>query len=154
MIVLPAPRSGRFPVDVIEIARTLKVQVYLTILPDKISGILHKFPGKSYLYVNITHSWERQRFTIAHELGHHLFDPAGTYLTYNAQEAWTMCERRASRFAAQLLMPRSEVRRCVRARMCLTDMCQHFGVSAEAMTLRLDELGYRLVTGGYKNVVG
>jgi Zn-dependent peptidase ImmA (M78 family) len=40
-------------------------------------AILHKFDGRSYLYVNAGHSLERQRYSIAHEIAHQRLHPVG-----------------------------------------------------------------------------
>lgn len=129
-----------YPIDVIYIAATRGITVYKRPLPDKVSGILHKFPGRSYLYLNANHTIERQRFTVAHELAHHLFDPAGTYLAHS-EAAMTARERRANKYAAEILMPASEVLRCLGRNMSLQEMMAHFGVSEEAMTRRIQEIG-------------
>lgn len=129
-----------FPVDVFSLAAFRGIEVTRRPLPDKISGILHKFPGRSYLYLNSTHCTERQRFTVAHEIVHHALDPAGIYLAHSS-DAMTARERRANKYAAQILMPESEVLRCLDRNMSITDMLKHFGVSEEAMRIRLDEVG-------------
>lgn len=131
-----------FPVDVFSLAASRGIEITMCPLPDKISGILHKFPGRSYLYLNSTHYPERQRFTVAHEIAHHALDPAGIYLAHS-EPVMTTRERRANRYAAELLMPTSEVLRCVDRNMSTADMLKHFGVSEEAMRIRLDEVGIK-----------
>jgi len=127
-----------YPIDVFTLARNQGIEIRKKPLPDKISGILHKFPGRSYLYLNTNHCIERQRFTVAHELVHHFLDPAGTYLARDG--IWTLRERRANRCAAEILMPEAEVLRCLERNMSTGDMLRHFGVSEQAMRLRLDEV--------------
>src|SRR5690349_3761269 len=62
------------PVNVAAIARDFGINVYAADLGPAISGILKKDPegGSSgfSIYVNKTHNMNRQRFTVAHELGH------------------------------------------------------------------------------------
>lgn len=127
-----------FPVNVFNFASARGIVIIRRPLPDKISGILHKFPGRSYLYLNSNHCSERQRFTVAHELVHHVLDTAGTYLAHSG--AMTFRERRANRYAAELLMPKSEVLRCLERNMSITNMLRHFNVSEEALRLRLSEV--------------
>lgn len=134
------PNAKSFPVDIFSLAVSRGIEVTRRPLPDKISGILHKFPGGSYLYLNCTHCIERQRFTVAHEIVHHALDPAGIYLAHSS-EAMTARERRANKYAAEILMPKSEVLRCADRNMTIEDMLKHFGVSEEAMRIRLDEVG-------------
>ena len=50
-----------------------------------------------------------------------------------------LIEREANRFAAELLMPASEVRELAPT-MCFLSLAAHFGVSRQAMHLRLLEM--------------
>lgn len=66
--------------------------------------------------INIADSYEHQRFSLAHELGHFIFDiPLGSqeeeiFVQYNtaADNENDLVEYRANKFAACLLMPESE----------------------------------------------
>lgn len=62
------------PVLVVEIAESLGIEVYVSgLLGAKQSGGIVKTNKPPYtIYVNKNHSFERQRFTIAHEIGHYL----------------------------------------------------------------------------------
>lgn len=135
----PCHRTDGYPLDVIALALSRGISVHIKPLPDKIAGILHKFPGKSYLYLNASHNPMRQRFTVAHEVAHHILDPAGTYLAHT-DTATTVCERRANKYAAEILMPEGEVLRCTDRNMSIADMLSYFGVSEEAMKIRLEEV--------------
>lgn len=95
----------------------------------------------------------RQRFTAAHELGHHLFDRQ-THLGRNLFETEAIAERRANAFAAFLLMPRAGVDRWYRRsfgtkrQFALIDatavvhLARGFGMSYEATLYHLRDLGY------------
>jgi len=111
--------------------------------------------------VNKSHSFKRQRFTIAHEIGHLLMHhQAGDSLIVDntvrvnfrddlSSLATNEQEIEANAFAAALLMPRSLVLREVRAayspstnyNQLVTDLARRFNVSAEAMGFRLLNLG-------------
>jgi Zn-dependent peptidase ImmA (M78 family)/transcriptional regulator with XRE-family HTH domain len=94
----------------------------------------------------------RRRFTLAHELGHHLLrhtasfhvdfadagDTAGSAPGYNWQH-----ERAANDFAANLLMPAAWVRHAARHPIELDELAQRFEVSRAAMGFRLASLGLR-----------
>ena len=69
------------PVDVFELARRYGLEIHDRFLPDEVGGIMHKFEGKSYLYLNRIHQPERGRFTVAHELAHHLAHRTGIYMS-------------------------------------------------------------------------
>jgi Zn-dependent peptidase ImmA (M78 family) len=128
-----------FPVPVDIIAKCYYgMEVHRRYLPDSVGAILHKFQGRSYLYVNAAHSPERQRYSIAHELAHHRLHPLGVYMA--GPGASTASERGADMIAADILMPRPEVRRLLREGVSFGEMVKRFGVSKEAMRFRLDEV--------------
>ncbi len=58
------------PVNVNEIARHLGLEILVEDLDEDISGLLITSPKERSICVNKKHSRTRQRFTIAHELGH------------------------------------------------------------------------------------
>lgn len=94
---------SRPPVDVEAIARSLGVPVYREVLTGS-SGEIHKENLSVSIKVQETEAPVRQRFTIAHELGHlllHEFQRAHRDLTFGGSPA----EAEANRFAADLLMP-------------------------------------------------
>ena len=106
------------PVKIIEICKNMGFSVFQQILPKKICGYIaidgelkDRFGTDRIITVNMNESNKRRRFTVAHELGHFLFDfdPNGIQF-YNAfehdhDETETPSESLANRFAAELLMP-------------------------------------------------
>ena len=106
------------PVPVETIARELGVPILRVSFPDNISGAIRK-EGTGYMIViNSHHAITRQRFTIAHELGHYIYHRnllgAGTGDTraYRAEgtpfpnpNITPTQEKQANVFAANLLMP-------------------------------------------------
>ena len=92
----------------------------------------------------------RRRFTAAHELYHHLSYTDGSTelrpLFYSVRERELSApeiieERQANRFAAALLMPDSAVKDMAREGLSPAQMARRFGVSVEAMDIRLQKLG-------------
>jgi Zn-dependent peptidase ImmA (M78 family) len=127
-----------FPVPVDIIAKCYYgIDVHRRYLPDSIGAILHKFQGRSYLYVNAKHSAERQRYSIAHELAHHRLHPLGVYMA--GPGSTTASEKAADMIAADILMPRPEVRRLLRQNVPFRDIVKRFGVSKEAMRVMKEE---------------
>lgn len=89
----------------------------------------------------------RQRFTVAHELAHHVLehgardlDTPDNFILNNPDAA----EVDATKFAAQLLIPEMELRALVEVRGVknIMKLANMFHVSRAAMTFRLRELGY------------
>ena len=88
----------------------------------------------------------RQRFTLAHELGHIVLHPnADTSLVpYGDVTAAQRLERACDHFAACLLMPKTWVKRayCADGLQSVPDIARLFNVSYEAARIRLEQLGH------------
>ena len=134
------------PVDPAEIARQRGVQVKPLGNPfDSDSGWFRFVDGRPTIFFNQLESSNRQRFTIAHELGHYELghgerprDSAAAFNMYNFDPV----EVEANRFAAELLMPEASVRWLVdRGQTSLSQLGNAFQVSEVAMKYRLKNLG-------------
>lgn len=132
------------PVNPVKIANALGLKVFYSSDLVELGGYYDQ-PSKS-IYVNENDPIARQRFSIAHELGHailgHGSSPRRNDISYNKGN-YIQKENAANRFAASLLMPEIAVRTLVEQKdMLLPDLCREFDVSQRAMTIRLEELGY------------
>lgn len=109
------------PVRIVELCQNMGFSIFRQDLPKDICGYIavdgelkDRLETDRIIVVNESESPKRRRFTVAHELGHFLFDFApGTIEYYNAFEtdhntADDPREKLASRFAAELLMPEQE----------------------------------------------
>jgi Zn-dependent peptidase ImmA (M78 family) len=90
----------------------------------------------------------RQRFTLAHELGHWVCQvkegheaPVYCRAADLAPAADRLLEREANVFAAELLMPEPAVRREWARAESAAELATWFGVSEEAMNWRLYNVG-------------
>jgi Zn-dependent peptidase ImmA (M78 family)/DNA-binding XRE family transcriptional regulator len=118
---------------------------------DNVDGLVVEQDSQVAILVNTTQAPTRQRFTLAHELGHHLLRHAGEFhvdlggeLSPNATGehpgySWR-AERAANEFAANLLMPSSMVRRAALETTKVRTLAEHFNVSPAAMGVRLTAL--------------
>lgn len=133
--------SGRtLPIDPFEIAQ----KEGLNIAPIFDASGWYK-PYEGTIYFNPTEPLVRQRFTVAHELGHHVFNhgerPRDSAPQFVSRDPY---ESQANRFAAELLMPEGSVRLLL-IDQGVTDislLARYFNVSEQAMTIRLKNLGY------------
>jgi Zn-dependent peptidase ImmA (M78 family) len=140
------------PVDPFAIARKLGIQVFIdSSLPPEVSGMLRKLAGYDdpEILLNAEDSRNRQRFTCAHEIGHY-----SQRVKDGVDEAWEYVDKRdalsskgmkpeeiyANKFAAELLMPKKAVERLT-AKYAPATLAYEFGVSADAMRFRLENLG-------------
>jgi len=93
--------------------------------------------GAWIIEVNQDRSLTAQRFTVAHELGHH-------FLGHDTCGTDPVQERQANVFAAELLMPLALVKKVLGTEKRLGQLAQCFQVSKEAMRIKLDEQGLLL----------
>jgi Zn-dependent peptidase ImmA (M78 family) len=150
------------PVPVHEIAQKLGLDVIAYDLGEEVSGTLVVENGKGFIGYNPTHSKKRQRFTIAHEIGHFILHPADNSLfvdqdfivkyrsnnTYSRREL--IQEQQANAFGAALLMPAAFIQTELKTKSSGTmgevelieTLARLFEVSVPAMTYRLNNLNF------------
>jgi len=148
----------KVPIDVERVARHLGVRIELADLGEECSGALLRKGSAAVIGVNYSHHPNRQRFTIAHELGHFVLHKGDKYIDNgmatvqfrNAESSsgTQLEEREANQFAAALLMPDNLIRVEFGKHpfdlgddQALNTMCKRFGVSSQAMSFRLVNLG-------------
>ncbi len=140
--------NRRFPVDPVGIATKMGLDVYgrggVEDSAYTASGGLHRYEGRQAVCFNSMEPVIRQRFIVAHVLGHLVYGdeqpPAETGDVYASTDP---AEARATRFARELLMPRAFVRDRLQTepRATVQSLAEHFGVSRDAMGHRLLHLG-------------
>lgn len=148
---------NELPIDVEALARAEGALVVRSRFDGNVSGMVFREDGRTVLGVNASTSPRRQRFTVAHELGHIVLH-AGRPLTVDSQvrvnfrddvssRATDDEEIQANAFAAALLMPAGLVRQeflsaqesgGLTREQVTSLLARRFDVSAEAM-------GYRLI---------
>ncbi len=142
------------PIPIEEIAT--KMQIKISRAPSKeFSGLLIRKDGRSLIGVNSDEALVRQRFTIAHELGHLFLHPAkDAFVDYRNNKNEThdfdsdQKEKQANRFAAALLMPRKNIikdykslsKNLIEDEICIL-LSKRYEVSEDAMKYRLKNLG-------------
>lgn len=147
-----------FPVEPQKIAALHKIEVKLQDLEDDVSGMMvTREDGNAVIAVNEHHSKTRQRFSMAHELGHFFLHRTVSpvfvdskkvfYRDARASEGTIRQEIEANAFAAELLMPAAEVRKRFPEKLSGTEedemdvSAKEFGVSVLALSIRLQRLG-------------
>lgn len=129
---------------------------YVTMSDDAVSGSLFEENKKWIIAINKKHAPQRQKFTMAHELGHYLmhrddgvqFQDIVFFRTSESKS--NSIEYAANEFAANLLMPEEEMRNFIDNENVkkLSDLANIFGVSANAVSYRVQKLGYRTRNNG------
>jgi Zn-dependent peptidase ImmA (M78 family) len=99
------------------------------------------------ILINTDVAWSRQRFTLAHELGHHLagdVDTIGLVTDKNVMSTnHRIPEMRANAFAATLLMPEQEIREQAKdgvTSWSFSKLVGNYMVSSDALAWRLKSL--------------
>lgn len=149
--VLTEARNS-IPVPVLSLPAPLGLKFRQAFLGGDVSGMLEKAENTFLLTVNALDPYTRQRFTVAHELGHYMLhrhlvgDGIDDDRAYRSTEVGkyhnTLIgpkeETEANKFAANLLMPRDAINR-ERARLNddVGAMAGLFEVSRHAMSIRM-----------------
>lgn len=155
----------KLPIDVEALAKALKIAVKYEPFDEELSGILVKENERTAIGVNSTHAITRQRFTIAHELGHFVLKHDGNLFVDKTLGSQAFVVRRdgksslgidvfeiqANQFAAELLMPRVSIIAQVEKRLerksrltsdeLISELARVFLVSPKAMEYRLVNVG-------------
>ena len=137
-------RLGIDPIpNMTELLEERGIKVLLIELPNNVSGLTcsvrqsHDNARLSVIVVNAMHSLERRRLTLAHELGHRVFDP----------DSPVNHEKAATEFAGAFLVTREHLesqlgpRRNALSYDELVQLKRQYGVSAAALLVRLNRYG-------------
>ena len=149
------------PIPVEKIAKALGAQVRFAPFDDELSGMVHIKDGVPIIGINSLHHPNRQRFTIAHELGHlelhrqmitsnvHV-DKEFPALMRDSSSATgkERIEIQANQFAAELLMPRvmleqalAGIRSDIDDDGPIEELAKKFRVSKQALEYRIRSRG-------------
>jgi Zn-dependent peptidase ImmA (M78 family) len=157
--LLGANQVSHPPIPVDRIAKRQGLMLRAEPLESTLSGFLYRAGDRAVVGTNSLQPQVRQRFTVAHELGHFMLHELEE-LHVDRQVHFKLRSKLSSQgtdddeieanlFAAEILMPRgmiaSDVRRLGAIDVIddkITALAQRYRVSVQAMTLRLRDLGY------------
>ena len=144
------------PVQVEDIAELMGAVVRYQPFEGQMSGMLHRAQESAVIGINSMHPRVRQRFSIAHELGHlALHKPEfqidqHAFIAFRGPESGATTdpmEIEANQFAAALLMPEDLLAECITelgedpdVQTAVTMLARRFDVSEQAMLFRLTNL--------------
>ena len=135
------------PVDIFAIAQKAGVDLAPDWEPNAPSGRCFWENNKPFIRYNGSEHIVRQRFTIAHELGH-LFLNHGSKFRDTPEEyrisAYDPLETEANQFAAEVLMPNIAIEYLIKKKDIYSpdEMAKRLNVSEIAMKYRLKNLGW------------
>lgn len=130
------------PTDVKGLVKEFKIKLASKSWPDNISGVLDMQKRQPKIFYNQNHSTTRQRFTIAHELGHYILHGVSGLLVEDSSAYFSSLSRtresEANRFAADILMPRNHIEMLAsQGEISIPQMAAKLEVSVVAMSIRL-----------------
>lgn len=140
----PLERNGMN--GLVSLASTLGARVDFRPLDSSVSGVVVKHDdGQPVIYINELEPEVRQRFTLAHEIGHLVErqylgrDEEYSFIDYRDSTHYDLHEFYADEFAGALLMPTREFERMLKDKGEFATAV-HFGVSQPAVKKRAERL--------------
>lgn len=139
------------PVDVFGLARTLDLGPFSEDLPKPISGLIRRNGDQWEIVYNRNHPRVRQRFTVAHEIGHFIYhrellkNGVSDTLAYRADNQelpnpsiTRAHEWQANNFAANLLVPGHWLKAAQAAGITdISELARRFEVSDTVMRIKM-----------------
>jgi Zn-dependent peptidase ImmA (M78 family) len=151
--VLNDLRTGKQPIDLEELCKRLEIQLDYTDLPEELSGLYTKTKkAEALIGINKNLPLRRQRFALAHALGHYflhgfhhlLYETHQPELVYtrvdSAPQFRRFLESEANIFAAELLMPEDNLKKDIATTRDPLKLAEKYQVSEAAMQFRLKSL--------------
>jgi len=132
------------PIPIEKVASLFSLEiVYYPKFPNSISGAIIKDEDLHAIGVNENHPKVRQRFTIAHELGHYIMGHDENTILDDTFDKNTDKEREANKFAGELLMPYDLLKSDIEKEICdIPSLAKKYEVSEQAMSIRLLETNF------------
>lgn len=126
------------------------IEIKYEVMDASKSGSLSYINGKWVMSINSNHNIKRQRFTMAHELGHYMLHKGKNTefvdTTFFRSSEMDSIEYHANEFASRLLMPEEIVRKLIDEDKIknIGELALKFEVSSAAMKYRVISLGYKI----------
>lgn len=157
--LLEAKGNKSAPINLDVVAHRLGIIVNYTTLGEDISGLLVVKEDRGVIGINSDHAPVRQRFTLAHEIGHYVLHRqnlglfidkkySAVFRDSQSSKGKERIEIQANQFAAALLMPATLLEKQVNMEgldlgddIVTEELAHEFGVSIQALGYRLANLG-------------
>ncbi|EOG5906801.1 ImmA/IrrE family metallo-endopeptidase [Vibrio vulnificus] len=151
-VILNALWDGQIPVNIESIIKRLSIDIRSMTMDEQARNPnSHAYAdveknGQRYISLASHSSRTRERFTLAHELGHHaLMHPLPKDRDEKSTYGMDYHEIEANSFAAEILMPEDSLRNKInRGQTNIQHLADIYEVSYDAMYYRLKNLGFIL----------
>jgi len=137
--ILKKSRIKTHPILIREIAKHIP-DLYIDgqELEDGLSGMQISYKGIDFIRYNKNHSDKRNRFTVAHEIGHAVLGHT-VECTRGVSGFENNYEQEANCFAAELLTPLTYLKLAVKKNKSVSTLAKAFWVSKDSMGIRVRE---------------
>ena len=128
------------PVSVTNLCRKMQIRIALYESKNDSDGYSVTINGFPVIFVNMTCSHRRQRFTAAHELGHILLGHTGMYRLVNREPSKkdNYIEQMANVFASRLLAPSCILHECgLKTAEDVAELCD---ISLQSAAYRIERM--------------
>jgi len=138
--------ENQIQIDPVTIAEEFGFTVFKsTFDSDNISGMVINSNEEKSIYINKNAPLNRQRFTVAHELGHIILhhepnEKSYKEVDFRTNSGFDVRESQANSLAAALLMPRKKANEIWKKLKDIDDFADAFKVSKQAASIRLENL--------------
>ena len=144
---------GHGKVDPVKVAELLGLEVVRYPIEDgSLEGIYRPLPGGGAILVNSRSQNLRQRFTVAHEIGHFLLHTDQAFIDEKIEEAQNdrpdkLKEREADRFAGALLVDRDAAEEMFHRHRgdldaAVAEVADTFGVNVPTAAIQIEQYGF------------
>lgn len=141
-VVLEALEIKSRPTDVFNLSNMLGAKVKFANITEQ--GILHFIDDVPTMFVKHNETNVKQRFTIAHQLGHILLhsndNNANIYFKDLSYSVDNKMEQEANRFAANILIPESELINLIRLDYTKEKIANYFDVSIDVLNWQISDV--------------
>jgi len=147
------------PVPIERIIKRLDIRIQFSPLDQELSGMALVKDGVSVIGVNALHHPNRQRFTMAHELGHHMMHRSQIEGTVHVDKGFAMIlmrddlakqgtdqmEIEANTFASEFLMPEQFISNMLDVSSIDLDDTAHLSLIAKKFKVSVSAIQYRIM---------
>lgn len=157
--ILDRAKINEPPIAIEKVAKQLKLRVRFEPFDGDLSGCIVRHGDRATAGINSLHHENRQRFTLAHEIGHFLLHKGEEVIVdrgfrvnlrdAEASKAENPEEIEANYFAAELLMPENMLIDDLKGKkldieddQLIRQLADRYRVSTQALTYRLVNLGH------------
>lgn len=127
------------PVSLDKVAELFSLKIiYYPKFPENISGTIINDNNQTYIGVNSNHHTNRQRFTIAHEIGHYIMGHESSEIIDDRFDKPVDQEKEANDFASELLIPKNILIKDIENNSYdIPMLAKRYEVSEQVMAIRL-----------------